>query len=213
MHEAEPPRRFTLVMKTSRAFFFLASLACSPLLAEEEPWLLADGSTVQGSFRGAMPGTIILTGKDGTDLRVPVAKLSPESKKRVAALIGLDQPAAVAPPSASAPSVSGLGTAARDPGALDATNVDLIFSKLGLKAVVIGVVDSVVVLGSTGHQKLRMQDTEFEVFLPKQVVEKSPPSGLDGLKGKTIQITGTISKYGDKPQVSLRALTDLAVVE
>jgi len=178
-------------------------------LAAEETWTLVDGTSIQGSFRGAMPGVILFSGKNGSDQRVPVSQLNQESKKRIAELIGLS--ASVAAP-VTAAIASTLPMKARDAGAIDATDVNLIASKLGLKAVVIGVVKSVANLGTTGHKKLYFQDTEFEVFLPKGTLEQSPGLNLDGWEGKTVQITGTISKYADKLQISLRGQADLALV-
>jgi DNA/RNA endonuclease YhcR with UshA esterase domain len=105
-----------------------------------------------------------------------------------------------------------VATASRDPGAMDATDLNLIASRLGMKSVVIGVVKSVLTLGSTGHKKLLFEGSEFEVFLSKSVQEKEPAQDLEALKGQTVQITGTISQYQEKLQISLRSVSDLAVV-
>ncbi len=183
-------------------------------LAAEETWTLADGTTLQGSFRGAMPGIILFTVKNGSDQRVPVSQLHEESKRRIAEIIGLSAaaPASAMTAASPAPAPASLPTQTRDPGAIDATDVNLIASKLGLKTVIIGVLKSVASLGSTGHKKLYFENSEFEVFVPKGTLEQSPGLKLDGLEGKSVQITGTISKYAEKLQISLRAATDLALV-
>lgn len=207
-----------------KALLLLAVLTSLRLHAEETTtWQLADGRAVEGSLRGALPGVILITGKDGKDERVPVSKLSAESKKRIVELLGLSvseaSPAPSASPALPPPSApmaeaakAPVATASRDPGAMDATDLNLIASRLGMKSVVIGVVKSVLTLGSTGHKKLLFEGSEFEVFLSKSVQEKEPAQDLEALKGQTVQITGTISQYQEKLQISLRSVSDLAVV-
>jgi hypothetical protein len=195
-------------MKTSLLIVLTLTSICLSFAAEET-WTLVDGTSIQGSFRGAMPGVILFSGKNGSDQRVPVSQLSETSKRRIVELIGLSSPAIVAT-TISTPST--LPTKTRDAGAIDATDIHVIASQLGLRAVVIGVVKSVASLGSTGHKKLYFQDTEFEVFLAKGTLEQNSGLNLDGLEGKTIQVTGTIRKYADKLQISLRGQGDLSLV-
>lgn len=95
---------------------------------------------------------------------------------------------------------------------MDATKEDLIDSQYGLKGKVVGVVKEVVTLGRSGHKKLTFEGTAFNVFISKRYLEKSSDWKLEGLAGKTVQITGEIAKYQEVVQIAVKEPTQIEVL-
>ncbi len=87
---------------------------------------------------------------------------------------------------------------------MDAIQVDLIDSQYGLTGKVVGVVKEVLTLGKTGHIKLTFEGTDFNVFISRRFLEKSGDWNLDGLAGKTVQITGEITRYQEVVQIAAK---------
>ncbi len=95
---------------------------------------------------------------------------------------------------------------------MDATQVDLIDSQYGLTAKVVGIVKEVLTLGKTGHIKLTFEGTDFNVFISKRFQEKSSGWKLEGLSGKTVQITGEIAKYQEVVQIAAKEPSQIQVL-
>ena len=97
--------------------------------------------------------------------------------------------------------------------AMDATQVDLIDSQYGLTGKVVGVVKEVITLGKTGHKKLSFEGTDFNVFISRRFLENSNEWKLDGLAGKTVQITGEIAKYQEVVQIAAKEPAQIQVLQ
>ena len=213
-------------MKTSLCHLAAAFLSLTlPLSAE--PWTLIDGTIFEAQVKLVTPGIVIFIPTSGPEHPVEVSKLSEASRKRLAEVLGLVVttpvaaiPAAVPamPTSATTVPAASAGTAAmppvsRDPNVIDAMDVNMIDSQYGKTATVVGVVKSVITLGSAGHKKLTFENTDFNVFISKRSLDQSQAWRLDDLTGKTIQVTGEIAKYREALQVAPREPSQLRIVE
>lgn len=209
----------------------LGVLACLPLQARADTWVLTDGTSFEAQVKGVMPGTAIFTFTSGQEQRMEISKLSDDSRRKLAEVLGLAVAAPPAPatpaaaPAAPAPAMppatppapsttaGTMPTVARDPGAMDATDVNMLDSQFGKRATVIGKVKTVITLGSSGHKKLTFEGTDFTVFISKRNLDQSTDWHLDDLGGKTVQVTGEITKFQDQLQISPREPAQLGVVE
>jgi DNA/RNA endonuclease YhcR with UshA esterase domain len=60
-------------------------------------------------------------------------------------------------------------------------------------------------------------DKNFTVFVPKETVDKFKKNKIDDVekqfKGKTIQVTGTVTLFKDKPQIKVDEPDQIKIVE
>lgn len=214
--------------------FVVLAMTCSAWGLET--WVLADGRLFEADVKQVVPGIVLFTLRTGTDQPLEINKLSDRSRKRLAEVLGLGgaavEPVAIAPaaiepavpavtpaavpapamqPVAAAPAMP-LTVVARDPGAVDATDVGSLEANIGLTATVIGKVKKIVTLGSSGHKLLEFEDTDFNFFVNKRQAEL-PGWNFDALVGKLVQGKGKIGKYNEKLQVQLYDPAQLGVVE
>jgi hypothetical protein len=179
-----------------------------------ESWILTDGSSFEGKVKVVTPSLVIFAPSEGQERAVETSKLSEASRQLLAEWLGLIAKAA---PTLPAPEETVSRTVAlshpgRDPKAMDATQMDLIDSQYGLTGKVVGVVKEVQTLGKTGHKKLTFEGTDFNIFISKCFLEKSSEWKLDGLEGKTIQITGEIARYQEVVQIAAKEPTQIEVL-
>jgi hypothetical protein len=179
-----------------------------------ESWLLTDGSSFEGEVKVVTPGMVIFSPNDGSERAVETRSLSESSRRQLADLLGLTakETAPTPAPVPSEPIKVPLSHPGRDAKAMDATQVDLIDSQYGLSGKVVGVVKEVISLGKTGHKKLTIEGTDFNVFISKRFLEKSSGWKLDGLAGKTVQITGEIARYQEVVQIAAKEPSQIEVL-
>lgn len=220
-------------MKTRLRHLVIALLSLTACV-HADTWVLADGTSFEAQVKGVMPGTAIFTFTSGQEQRMEISKLSDDSRKKLAEVLGLAVAAPAAPPAPSTstaapatpapamppatPPAAGatagtMQTVARDPGAMDATDVNMLDSQFGKRATVIGKVKTVITLGSSGHKKLTFEGSDFTVFISKRSLDQSTDWHLDDLGGKTVQVTGEITKFQEQLQISPREPAQLGVVE
>jgi len=220
-------------MKTRLRHLVIALLSLTTC-AQADTWVLTDGTSFEAQVKGVMPGTAIFTFTSGQEQRMEISKLSDDSRKKLAEVLGLAVAAPAAPPAPSTstaapatpapamppatPPAAGatagtMQTVARDPGAMDATDVNMLDSQFGKRATVIGKVKTVITLGSSGHKKLTFEGSDFTVFISKRSLDQSTDWHLDDLGGKTVQVTGEITKFQEQLQISPREPAQLGVVE
>ena len=215
------------------AWFTLGSLSAQAL----DTWVLADGRMFEAQVKQMTPGMVLFTLRSGVDQPLELAKLSVRSQKQLIEVLGLGSvpvkpvapstttttavasqtappampaaaPAPTPPPSPTAP-VAGM---ARDPGALDVTDLGSLEANFGLTATVIGKVKRVATLGSSGHRLIEFTGTDFNLFINRRQAEQ-PGWNFDGLEGKLVQGKGKIGKFNEKLQIQLNDPTQMGVVE
>ncbi|MES2595057.1 MAG: hypothetical protein V4662_06970 [Verrucomicrobiota bacterium] len=210
---------------------FLIALIGLTASAHADTWVLADGTSFEAQIKGVMPGTTLFTFASGQEHRIETSKLSDDSRKKLAETLGLavaapaaaPTPAPAAPsaapamppaaPGTASPTAGVMPTMARDPGAMDATDVNMIDSQFGKRGTVIGKVKTVITLGSSGHKKLTFEGSDFTVFISKRSLDQSTDWHLDDLAGKNVQVTGEIAKFQEQLQISPREPSQVGVVE
>ena len=106
-----------------------------------------------------------------------------------------------------------MNTVARNPGAIDATDISMIDSKFGLRSTVIGKISKITTLGSTGHKKINFENSEFYLFINKRIFEANPEWKLETLADKRIQVEGEIAKYQDQLQIQISTPTQINIVD
>ncbi|GEP42937.1 hypothetical protein [Brevifollis gellanilyticus] len=194
--------------------------------AHADTWGLADGMSFEAQIKGVMPGMTIFTLASGLEQRIETSKLSDDSRKKLAESLGLvvaapATTASAAPtpampqaaPGTASTTAGVMPTVARDPGAMDATDVNMIDSQFGKRGTVIGKVKTVITLGSSGHKKLTFEGTDFNVFISKRSLDQNSDWHLDDLAGKTVQVTGEVAKFQEQLQISPREPSQVGVVE
>lgn len=199
-----------------------------------ETWVLADGRMFEAQVKLVTPGTVLFTLRTGAEQPLEVSKLSERSRKQLIELLGLGltpvtpvSPVAMAPTiptptpaSATAPAATPatpppatpMTTAARESGAVDATDIGSLEASFGLAATVVGKVKKVVTLGSSGHKLLEFDGTDFNVFINRRQAEL-PGWNFDAMAGKTVQAKGKIGKFNEKLQIQLYAPAELTLVQ
>lgn len=206
-------------MKQVLRHFTLGLLGTLCLNAQTlETWTLADGRSFEGQVKSVTPGIVIFARAAGPEAPLEISKLSEASQRRLIEVLGLSPPQA---PSAPAPvpapttptTAAPMNTAARNPGAIDATDLSMIDSKFGLRSTVIGKISKVSTLGSTGHKKISFENSAFYLFINKRVLEANPEWKPDAMAGKLIQAEGEIAKYQDQLQIQIAAPTQIRMVE
>jgi len=182
-------------------------LSALVLRLHAESWVFTDGTRLEAEVKVVTPGLVVFSGTAGKDLAVETGKLSEASRRRLAELLGLTTVIMDAPAGTPAPTVQ--RKAQIEPGAMDATDLDLIDSQFGKTGAVTGVVKEVISLGSLGHRKLVFEGTDFSVFISKRWLEQNPGWRIDDFIGKRVRVTGEISKYEDQLQISLKEPSQL----
>jgi len=190
------------------ALLFISLFGLTTLTAQTlETWTLADGRTLEAQVKLVTPGTVIFTPKTGHDTALEIAKLSETSRKRLIEVLGLSS--APTPPS-NAPATVITGT--RSSSAADATDIAMIEAQFGKSITIIGKVQEVIKLGSTGHQKLSFENSTFSVFISKRVFEQQPTWQASELAGKTVQVTGEITKYQEQLQIQIASPSQIVLI-
>lgn len=197
-----------------RLLFSACALLGKTLVLHAESWSLTDGSSFDAGVKVVTRGLVIFAPGDGSERAVETRMLSETSRQQLAKLLGLDvkEPAAEPLPEVPVSRRVPISHPGRDPKAMDATQVDLIDSQYGLTGKVVGVVKEVVTLGKTGHKKLSFEGTDFNVFISRRFLEISSEWKLDGLAGRTVQITGEIAKYQEVVQIALKEPAQIQVL-
>lgn len=197
-----------------RLLFSACTLLGQAFVLHAESWSLTDGSSFDAEVKVVTRGLVIFTSNDSSERAVETRMLSEISREQLAELLGLGvKEAAVEPlPEVPVSRQVPLSHPGRDPKAMDATQVDLIDSQYGLTGKVVGVVREVITLGKTGHKKLSFEGTDFNVFISRRFLENSNEWKLDGLAGKTVQITGEIAKYQEVVQIALKEPAQIQVL-
>lgn len=222
----------------SRSFVFAAFMGGFAALAHgqtPDTWVMTDGRMFEAQVKSvAPPGVITFTLRNGTDQPLGVEKLSDRSKKRLAELLGLAgvpiaPVAAVAttapatspgmavpppppPPPAAAPA-PGMAVVPRNSGATDATDMGALQAGLDKQLTVIGKVAKVDTLGRSGHKLVGFEGSEFSLFVNKRQLDQSADWNLEGLVGKTVQVTGKVTQYNGKLQIQAFEPAQVGVVE
>jgi hypothetical protein len=184
-----------------------------------EKWTLTDGRTFEGQVKSVTPGLVIFARASGPDASLEISQLSEVSQRRLMVILGLKLPTTpntVTPPLAPpAPphSAALMNTTARNPGAIDATDISMIDSKFGLRCMVIGKISKITTLGSTGHKKIHFENSEFYLFINKRILEANPEWKPETMANKRIQVEGEVAKYQDQLQIQITAPTQINVVE
>lgn len=221
------PRTFQFIlfpfMKQSFIHLILVVFSSLSLQAQvPEKWTLTDGRSFEGQVKSVTPGMVIFARSAGPDASLEISKLSEASQRRLIEVLGLAPPAAAttpAPASAAAPVMppplapAPMNTAARNPGAIDATDLAMIDSKFGLRSIVIGKISNIATLGSTGHKKVSFQNSEFYLFINKRILDTNPEWKPDAMIGKLVQTEGEIARYQDQLQIQISTPTQIGVIE
>ena len=184
-----------------------------------EKWTLTDGRSFEGQVKSVTPGMVTFARASGPDAPLEISKLSEASQKRLIEVLGLTPPvapiAAISPPAQPAPALTAapMNTVARNPGAIDATDIAIIDSKFGLRSTVIGKISKIATLGSTGHKKINFENSEFYLFINKRVLDANPEWKPEAMADKTIQVEGEIAKYQDQLQIQISAPPQISIVD
>jgi hypothetical protein len=207
-------------MKHTLLYLSVYLLSAVSLQAQTlERWTLTDGRSFEGQVKSVTPGMVTFVRASGPDAPLEISKLSEASQKRLIEVLGLTPPAtpiaATSPPAQPAPVLTAapMNTAARNPGAIDATDIAVIDSKFGLRSTVIGKISKITTLGSTGHKKINFENSEFYLFINKRVLDANPEWRPEAIAGKRIQVEGEIAKYQDQLQIQISAPTQINIVD
>jgi hypothetical protein len=189
-----------------------------------DTWVTSQGAMFEASVKTVVPGQVTFILKDGREQPVPLANLSDRSRAKLIESLGLGTAPAPAPVSAptpttaSAPATPAAPTApattptaapaAMTPAtapvagaAIESTDIAQINALIGQDATVVGTVTEVVTLGAAGHKLIKFDGTTFNIFISKQMLEKSTDWILDDLPGKRLQVSGKLESYRDAPQI------------
>jgi hypothetical protein len=189
-----------------------------------DTWVTSQGAMFEASVKTVVPGQVTFILKDGREQPVPLANLSDRSRAKLIESLGLGTAPAPAPVSAptpttaSAPATPAAPTApattptaapaAMTPAtapvagaAIEATDIAQINALIGQDATLVGTVTEVVTLGASGHKLIKFDGTTFNIFISKQMLEKSTDWILDDLPGKRLQVSGKLESYRDAPQI------------
>lgn len=201
--------------------FYLLSTSCLQSQTLEK-WTLTDGRSFEGQVKSVTPGMVIFARASGPDSPLEIAKLSELSQRRLIVVLGLTLPILpILPttsiphlePMANQPSAPAVNATARNPGAIDATDISMIDSKFGLRCMVIGKISKITTLGNTGHKKINFENSEFYLFINKRALESNPEWKPENIANKIIQVEGEVAKYQDQLQIQITAPNQINVVE
>lgn len=197
------------------AFF----LSFAPLSAQTlDTWVTSQGAMFEASVKLVVPGQVTFILKDGREQPVPLTSLSERSRSKLVESLGLGgTPVPVTASSASTPATPATSPTAApamtpaapapaaaapaDGSAIDATDAAQISARIGQPSLVVGTVSEIVTLGASGHKLIKFDGSTFNVFISKQVLDKSTDWILDDLPGKRLQVSGKIETYRDAPQI------------
>lgn len=184
-----------------------------------DTWVTSQGAMFEASVKTVVPGQVTFILKDGREQPVPLANLSDRSRAKLIESLGLGTapvPVATttpapAAPAATTPATPTTPTTAPAPmtpatapvagAAIEATDIAQINALIGQDSSVVGTVTEVVTLGAAGHKLIKFDGTTFNIFISKQMLEKSTDWILDDLPGKRLQVTGKLESYRDAPQI------------
>ena len=201
-----------------------------------DTWVTSQGAMFEASVKTVVPGQVTFILKDGREQPVPLANLSDRSRTKLIESLGLGTAPAPAPVSAptpttaSAPATPAAPTApattptaapaAMTPAtapvagaAIEATDIAQINALIGQDSTVVGTVTEVVTLGAAGHKLIKFDGTTFNIFISKQMLEKSTDWILDDLPGKRLQVSGKLESYRDAPQIKGNTPSQLVRVQ
>ena len=201
-----------------------------------DTWVTSQGAMFEASVKTVVPGQVTFILKDGREQPVPLANLSDRSRAKLIESLGLGTAPAPAPVSAptpttaSAPATPAAPTApattptaapaAMTPAtapvagaAIEATDSAQINALIGQDATLVGTVTEVVTLGASGHKLIKFDGTTFNIFISKQMLEKSTDWILDDLPGKRLQVSGKLESYRDAPQIKGNTPSQLVRVQ
>jgi len=201
-----------------------------------DTWVTSQGAMFEASVKTVVPGQVTFILKDGREQPVPLANLSDRSRAKLIESLGLGTAPAPAPVSAptpttaSAPATPAAPTApattptaapaAMTPAtapvagaAIDATDIAQINALIGQDSTIVGTVTEVVTLGAAGHKLIKFDGTTFNIFISKQMLEKSTDWILDDLPGKRLQVSGKLESYRDAPQIKGNTPSQLVRVQ
>jgi hypothetical protein len=192
-----------------------------------DTWVTSQGAMFEASVKTVVPGQVTFILKDGREQPVPLANLSDRSRAKLIEFLGLGTASAPAPATVSAPAATpappttpaaatsttpttpAVAPAAMTPAtapvagaAIEATDIAQINALIGQDATLVGTVTEVVTLGASGHKLIKFDGTTFNIFISKQMLEKSTDWILDDLPGKRLQVSGKLESYRDAPQVN-----------
>jgi len=209
----------------SKPLLILCTLALTlaPLAAQTtDTWVTSQGAMFEASVKLVVPGQVTFILKDGREQPVPLANLSERSRTKLIQSLGLGTapvavaatPAATSTPTTPAtPAAMPPATAPVAGAAIESSDIAQINALIGQDSTVVGTVTEVVTLGASGHKLIKFDGTTFNVFISKQVLDKSTDWILDDLPGKRLQITGKLESYRDAPQIKGTTPTQLVRVQ
>ena len=196
-----------------------------------DTWVTSQGAMFEASVKTVVPGQVTFILKDGREQPVPLANLSDRSRAKLIESLGLGTapvpvaattpapaaPAATTPATPTAPATAPVpmtpATAPVAGAAIEATDIPQINALIGQDSSVVGTVTEVVTLGAAGHKLIKFDGTTFNIFISKQMLEKSTDWILDDLPGKRLQVTGKLESYRDAPQIKGNTPSQLVRVQ
>ena len=219
--------------------FPLAALlaAALPLSAQTmETWVTSQGAMFEATIKTVVPGQATFVLKDGREQNVPLQDLSERSRVKLAEALGFGAtpvapaaapatastaaPATPAPATTSTPAPTSAPMAGTpmevkpvDGTAIDVSDATQILAKIGQQGIVVGTVSEVATLGASGHRLIKFENSTFNVFISKQILDQSTDWVLDDLPGKRLQVSGKLETYRDAPQIRGTTPTQLTRVQ
>jgi hypothetical protein len=193
-----------------------------------DTWVTSQGAMFEASVKTVVPGQVTFILKDGREQPVPLANLSDRSRAKLIESLGLGTapvPVATTTPAPAAPAATTPATPTTAPApmtpatapvagaAIEATDIAQINALIGQDSSVVGTVTEVVTLGAAGHKLIKFDGTTFNIFISKQMLEKSTDWILDDLPGKRLQVTGKLESYRDAPQIKGNTPSQLVRVQ
>lgn len=194
-----------------------------------DTWVTSQGAMFEASIKTVVPGQVTFILKDGREQPVPLANLSDRSRAKLIESLGLGTApvpvAATTTPAPAAPAATTPATPTTAPAtmtpatapvagaAIEATDIAQINALIGQDSTVVGTVTEVVTLGASGHKLIKFDGTTFNIFISKQMLEKSTDWILDDLPGKRLQVTGKLESYRDAPQIKGNTPSQLVRVQ
>jgi hypothetical protein len=199
-----------------------------------DTWVTSQGAMFEASVKTVVPGQVTFILKDGREQPVPLANLSDRSRAKLIESLGLGTapvpvaattpapatPAATTPATPTTPTTPATAPAPMTPAAapvpgaaIEATDIAQINALIGQDSSVVGTVTEVVTLGASGHKLIKFDGTTFNIFISKQMLEKSTDWILDDLPGKRLQVTGKLESYRDAPQIKGNTPSQLVRVQ
>lgn len=206
----------------------ILSLGIAPLFAQTiDTWVTSQGAMFEASVKNVVPGQVTFILKDGREQPVPMTNLSDRSRAKLIESLGLGTTLVAAAPTPTAPTPAtpaATTTPAPMPTptpvatptagtAIDASDITQINAQMGQNTTIVGTVSEVVTLGASGHKLLKFDGSTFNIFISKQILDRSTDWILDDLPGKRLQVTGKLESYRDTPQIKGTVATQLVRVQ